>query len=129
MRHDHVDSLRRDLARDPSFDLACAEVIVAQYRRNTMAASDAAEALRNGCECETARVHLKAVIGALAGFLVGSRKATPWTHFVARELRDPGPVFEILYSNLWRPGVEITARLIACIVGKPQNDPGRAFRR
>jgi TetR/AcrR family transcriptional regulator, regulator of cefoperazone and chloramphenicol sensitivity len=42
---------------------------------------------------------------------------------VARELRDPGPAFEILYANLWRPGVEITARLIARILGKPENDP------
>jgi hypothetical protein len=38
-------------------------------------------------------------------------------------LRDPGPAFEILYANLWRPGVEITARLIACVLGKPENDP------
>ncbi len=103
--------------------LACAEAIVAQYRRNTTAASEAAEALRKGCAAETARAHLKAVIGALAGFLVGSRKAARWTHFVARELRDPGPAFEILYANLWRPGVEITARLIACILGQPENDP------
>jgi AcrR family transcriptional regulator len=103
--------------------LACAEAIVAQYRRNTTAASDAAEALRNGCEREAARVHLKGVIGALAGFLVGSRKATPWTHFVARELRDPGPAFEILYAKLWHPGVEITARLIARILSKPESDP------
>jgi AcrR family transcriptional regulator len=103
--------------------LACAEAIVAQYRSNTSAASAAAEALRNGCGTEAARGQLKAVIGALAGFLVGSRKATPWTHFVARELRDPGPAFEILYSNLWRPGIEITARLIARILGKPENDP------
>ena len=57
------------------------------------------------------------------GFLVGSRKAARWTHFVARELRDPGPAFEILYANLWRPGVEITARLIARILGKLENDP------
>jgi TetR/AcrR family transcriptional regulator, regulator of cefoperazone and chloramphenicol sensitivity len=103
--------------------LACAEAIVAQYRSNTTAASEAAEALRKGCAAETARAHLKAVIGALAGFLVGSRKAARWTHFVARELRDPGPAFEILYANLWRPGIEITARLIACIQGKPENDP------
>jgi TetR/AcrR family transcriptional regulator, regulator of cefoperazone and chloramphenicol sensitivity len=103
--------------------LACAEAIVAQYRSNTTAASEAAEALRKGCAAETARAHLKAVIGALAGFLVGSRKAARWTHFVARELRDPGPAFEILYANLWRPGVEITARLIACILGKPATDP------
>jgi TetR/AcrR family transcriptional regulator, regulator of cefoperazone and chloramphenicol sensitivity len=103
--------------------LASAEAIVAQYRRNTTAASEAAEALRKGCAAETARDHLKAVIGALAGFLVGSQQAARWAHFVARELRDPGPAFEILYANLWRPGVEITARLIACILGKPKNDP------
>ena len=44
---------------------------------------------------------------------------------MARELRDPGPAFEILYANLWQPGVEITARLIACIVDTPENDPTR----
>jgi TetR/AcrR family transcriptional regulator, regulator of cefoperazone and chloramphenicol sensitivity len=53
---------------------------------------------------------MNAVIGALAGFLVGSRKAAQWTHFVARELRDPGPAFEIPYANLWRPAIEIGAR-------------------
>jgi AcrR family transcriptional regulator len=103
--------------------LACAEAIVTQYRSNTTAASEAAEALRKGCAAETARAHLKAVIGALAGFLVGSQKAARWTHFVARELRDPGPAFEVLYANLWRPGIEITARLIVCILGKPATDP------
>jgi AcrR family transcriptional regulator len=102
--------------------LACAEAIVAQYRRNTTAATEAAEALRKGCTAEDARAHLKAVFVALAEFSVGSRKAARWTHFVARELRDPGPAFEILYTNLWRPGVEITARLIACILGKAEND-------
>jgi TetR/AcrR family transcriptional regulator, regulator of cefoperazone and chloramphenicol sensitivity len=103
--------------------LTCAEAIVKRYRRNTTVASEAAEALREGCAAETARDHLKAVIGALAVFLVGSRETERWAHFVARELRDPGPAFEILYANLWRPGVVITARLIACILGKPENDP------
>jgi TetR/AcrR family transcriptional regulator, regulator of cefoperazone and chloramphenicol sensitivity len=103
--------------------LACAETIVKRYRRNATVASEAAEALRHGCAAEAARDHLKAVIGALAEFLVGSRETERWAHFVARELRDPGPAFEILYANLWRPGVEITARLIACILGKPANDP------
>jgi TetR/AcrR family transcriptional regulator, regulator of cefoperazone and chloramphenicol sensitivity len=102
---------------------ACAETIVERYRSNTTAASKAAEALRQGCSAETARDYLKAVIGALAGFLVGSRETERWAHFVARELRDPGPAFEILYANLWRPGVEITARLIARILGKPESDP------
>jgi TetR/AcrR family transcriptional regulator, regulator of cefoperazone and chloramphenicol sensitivity len=102
---------------------ACAEAIVARYRRHTTAAAArAAEALDEDRAVETARAHLKAVIGALAGFLVGSQEAERWTQFVARELRDPGPAFEILYENLWRPGVELTARLIARILGHPDGD-------
>jgi AcrR family transcriptional regulator len=103
---------------------ACAEAIVERYRRRTaIAAAEAAEALKKQNAAETARSQLKALIGALAGLLVGSREAEGWAQFVARELRDPGPAFEILYEKLWRPGVEITARLIARILGSPEEDP------
>jgi TetR/AcrR family transcriptional regulator, regulator of cefoperazone and chloramphenicol sensitivity len=103
---------------------ACAKAIVERYRRHTtVAAAEAVEALKQNCTAETARIHLKAVIGALAGFLVGSKEAERWAQFVARELRDPGPAFEILYASLWRPGVELTARLIARILGSPESDP------
>lgn len=102
---------------------ACGEAIVDRFRRHTWdAASAAAEAMKEGA-AETARLHLKAVIRALAGFLVVSREAEGWAQFVARELRDPGPAFEILYENLWRPGVFTTARLIARILGVPEDDP------
>src|ERR1700691_279218 len=67
------------------------EAIVDRFRRHTRgAAAAAAEAMKDGA-VETARLHLKAVIRALAGFLVGSREAEGWAQFVARELRDPGP--------------------------------------
>jgi TetR/AcrR family transcriptional regulator, regulator of cefoperazone and chloramphenicol sensitivity len=79
--------------------------------------------MNQGCRGVTARVHLEALIEALARFLVGSREAEHWAQFVARELRDPGPAYEILYRKLWRPGVEITARLIARVRGIPENDP------
>jgi TetR/AcrR family transcriptional regulator, regulator of cefoperazone and chloramphenicol sensitivity len=103
---------------------ACAKAIVERYRRYTASdAAQAAKALAEGCPGESARAHLKAVIGALARLLVGSDKAQHWAQFVSRELRDPGPAFEILYSNLWRPGVELTARLIARILGRPESDP------
>jgi AcrR family transcriptional regulator len=103
---------------------ACAEAIVERYRRNTTAvAAEARKTLSEDCAPETARNQLKAVIGALARFLVGSKEAEHWAHFVARELRDPGPAFEILYSRLWRPGVELTARLIARILNNSQSDP------
>jgi TetR/AcrR family transcriptional regulator, regulator of cefoperazone and chloramphenicol sensitivity len=103
---------------------ACAEAIVERYRRHTtVAAAKAAETLHGNRTGEAARAQLKALIGALAGFLVGSQEAERWAQFVGRELRDPGPAFEILYEKLWRPGVEITARLIARILGSPENDP------
>lgn len=103
---------------------ACAETIVERYRRHTSAdAARAAKALAEGCPSETARTHLKAVIGALARLLVGSDEAQHWAQFLSRELRDPGPAFEILYANLWRPGAELTARLVARILGSPESDP------
>jgi TetR/AcrR family transcriptional regulator, regulator of cefoperazone and chloramphenicol sensitivity len=102
---------------------ACAEAIVERYRHHMKAVgARAAEALTGDCPPETARIQLKALIGALAGFLVGSSEAAGWAQFVARELRDPGPAFEILYAGLWRPGVEITARLIARILGRRESD-------
>jgi AcrR family transcriptional regulator len=107
---------------------ACAETIVERYRRHTGAAAQAARALNEQVlsddgAAEATRAQLKALIRALAGFLVGSTEAERWAQFVGRELRDPGPAFEILYENLWRPGVEIVARLIARILGRPQSDP------
>jgi AcrR family transcriptional regulator len=103
---------------------ACAKAIVERYRRHTAAdAAQAAKALTEGCPAETARAHLKTVIGALAGLLVGSDEAQHWAQFVSRELRDPGPAFEILYADLWRPGAELTARLIARVLGSSESDP------
>jgi len=108
---------------------ACAEAIVEGYRRHTkVAGAKAAEALKADCSAAAARVQLKALIAALGEFLVGSRETGRWAQFVARELRDPGPAFEILYAGLWRPGVEVTARLIARILGIPESDPAARIR-
>lgn len=103
--------------------LACAKAIVERYRAHTAGAGRAAaEALNQGCTAEAARNHLKAIIGALAGLFITSQETERWVQFVARELREPGPAFEILYTSLWRPGLELTARLIACIRGDHEGD-------
>ena len=108
---------------------ACAETIVERYRGHmAMAGTRAAALLKTRCVGEAARAQLKAVIEALGGFLVGSKEAQLWTPFVHRELRDPGPAFEILYENLWRPGVELIARLIARIWDRPDDDPDARIR-
>lgn len=103
---------------------ACATEIVERYRGHTSsAAGDAAQALRTGCAPEAARLHLKAVVAALAELLVGSGETLSWFQFVTRELREPGPAFEILYETLWRPGVDLTTRLIARMLGSSHDDP------
>jgi TetR/AcrR family transcriptional regulator, regulator of cefoperazone and chloramphenicol sensitivity len=108
---------------------ACAEALVERYRSHTAAAAaQAREALQEGSAAETARAHLKTLIRALAGFLVGSKDAQRWAQFVARELRDPGPAFEILYQKLWRPGVEVTARLVARMLGASESDSGARLK-
>ena len=102
---------------------ACAKEIVERYRRHTTsAAGEAAQALRADCGPDAARLHLKAVIAGLAELLVGSSETVGWLQFVTRELREPGPAFEILYDTLWRPGVELITRLIVRIVGNSQED-------
>lgn len=103
---------------------ACAEAIVDRFRANaSTAAGDARKALAGECSPDVARAHLKTVVGALAGFLIGTQESARWAQFVARELREAGPAFEILYERLWRPGVEVTSRLIARVRGVPNNDP------
>lgn len=102
---------------------ACAQTIVERYRRHTGAAAQEARASSADGSAATARSQLKALVRALAGFLVGSTEAASWAPFVARELRDPGPAFEILYESLWRPGVELVAGLIARILRRPPSDP------
>ena len=98
---------------------ACAEAVVDRYQaRTSAAAAAAAQILSKPCSPAVARAHLKAVIGALAGLLVESREAEGWVQFVGRELRDPGPAFEILYERLWHPGAELTSRLIGRIRGR-----------
>ena len=108
---------------------ACAETLVERYRGHTAAAAaKAREALHEDFAAATARLHLKTLIKALAGFLVGTKEAQPWAQFVARELRDPGPAFEILYKKLWQPGVELTARLVARVLGVPESDPAARIK-
>src|ERR1700691_5077935 len=51
---------------------ACAQTIVERYRQATGAAAQAARASSEDREAETTRAQLKALIRALAGFLVGT---------------------------------------------------------
>lgn len=99
--------------------LACAREIAARYEdRMLPAASAAAQALAAPMTAAAARNHLKAVIGALAEQLMTDREGEVWTAFALREMADQGPAFDMLYAQLWAPGIELTAQLAARAQGR-----------
>jgi len=98
--------------------LACATEIVDRYVRQmaTISAVDLTGALARA-DSAACRDHLKQLLRHLVQLLAGSDDALTWTTFVARELREQGPAFTILYERLWEPGARLLARLIAGVRG------------
>lgn len=97
--------------------VACAQEIVDRYSQRLLnPIVDAWTALPPEPSPDQARAALKAVLGALAELLVGTREAERWTGFVLREMTEPGPAFDVLYGQVWAPGVELVARLIGRIL-------------
>lgn len=93
--------------------LACAHEIVASYREGMGAVAGVKlAALRDGLEPDAARALLKQLFAALARFLLASHGSPDRSLFVQREIANPGPAFEILYAQLWRPGIELATELI-----------------
>ncbi|MBI1685164.1 CerR family C-terminal domain-containing protein [Caulobacter hibisci] len=112
--------------------LACARQIIDVYAvRMLPLVSEAHAALASPMSSEDARARLKAVLRPLAELLVGAGK-TPddnigdWTGFVLKEMTQQGPAFDILHGELWAPGVELTAGLIARVLG--QAETGQSAR-
>lgn len=98
--------------------LACAHAIVASYRQGMGAVAEVQyAALREPMSSHEARILLKRLFAALARFLFSTPGAKNPALFVQREIASPGPAFEILYSELWRPGIELATNLIIQATG------------
>jgi len=109
--------------------LACAEEIVGRYQQRMLPlVSEAHAALSAPMSPADARARLKAVLRPLAELLVGAGDADVWMAFVLKEMAEQGPAFDILYGQLWSPGVELTAGLIARAVGEAQTGPAARIR-
>lgn len=94
--------------------LACALEIVGGYRERMLQPIGGAQhALAANATPAQAKAALRTIVGMLAELLVGTRESQVWTAFVQREMADQGPAFTVLYENVWAPGVELVARLIA----------------
>ncbi len=93
--------------------LACAHEIVASFRLGTGAVAEAAAASLAKPDKSEAMIWLKRLFAALAHFLFSEEGAEDRALFVQREMTSPGPAFEILYAELWRPGIELAAALLS----------------
>ncbi|TXS90231.1 DUF1956 domain-containing protein [Parahaliea maris] len=103
--------------------MACAHEIVARYEEGLGNYIDeVAAALEGGLSPAQARSYLKEVMRRVSAISNDDADADLRTGFVLREMTEQGPAFEVLYKDLWQPGVEITAQLIACIEGKASPD-------
>lgn len=106
--------------------LACAQDIVARYHDGVgTVANVATHALAQPMESAEAATLLKRLMAALARFLLSSGEDVHRTLFVQREIASPGPAFEILYSALWRPGIELAAALISQARGNNADEQER----
>lgn len=94
--------------------LACAEDIVARYRERAAGlAKEAGFALDDAVDPDQCRDYLRRILHILLRIFAQTDEGQSRADFVAREMRDHGPAFDILYGQLWKPGVAIVARLVA----------------
>ncbi|MEI9985741.1 MAG: CerR family C-terminal domain-containing protein [Aliidongia sp.] len=69
------------------------------------------------------RRHLKSVIGALAACWSARPRSKAGRSSFPANCATPARLSRSSTDNLWRPGVELTARLIARILDRAESDP------
>jgi AcrR family transcriptional regulator len=103
--------------------LACARHIVARYYAQAAdLALEAGLALEAAPPPDVCSDYLRHILRRLLRLFAQGDAAGSQADFVAREMRDRGPAFQILYDQLWAPGVEITARLVAGCQGRAETE-------
>lgn len=103
---------------------ACADEILASFTGPLREVSITTfEAVRSGLDRQGAARQLQELLAALAEVMILSREVSEAADFLGREMREPGLAYQTLYSNLWGPGIELAARLVATIKGGVDIDP------
>lgn len=103
---------------------ACAEEILVNFTGPLSAVSGRTfEAVRSGLDRPGAAVQLQELLGVLADVMILSQEVSEAAGFVSREMREPGLAYHTLYRNLWAPGIELAARLVATIKGRSEVVP------
>ncbi|MEM9255568.1 MAG: CerR family C-terminal domain-containing protein [Pseudomonadota bacterium] len=100
---------------------ACAQEILDRFVQPLGQVSQrSAAALAHGLDRRAAARELEGLLSALADVMILSREVSEAADFVHREMREPGLAYSHLYNNLWSPGTELAARLVAAVKGRPR---------
>ena len=101
--------------------LACAREIVSEYQRRMLVMLTSVRISLDQQEAtpQTARASLKLVLDSLVDLQIAGRQSDIWMSFVLREIAEQGPAFDLLFEQLWAPGVDLIADLICCISAVP----------
>lgn len=99
---------------------ACAEAIVSGFRARMLPLVIAAREAADGASLSPAdaRLWLDRLLGALVAAIAAGPDDRLATDFVLRELSEPGPGYELLLRELWKPGILLVADLIARARGR-----------
>ncbi|MCC2979214.1 CerR family C-terminal domain-containing protein [Sphingomonas sp. IC4-52] len=96
---------------------ACAEHVVEQYRERMRA-----DAIKSDLTMPTtpaaARGALRRVMAILAAMLLDTTGNEGWLTFMIREMNGTGLAHELLYRDLWEPGLSLVAALVAATRGR-----------
>tara|TARA_R110001599_G_scaffold353880_1_gene601933 strand:- start:39251 stop:39946 length:696 start_codon:yes stop_codon:yes gene_type:complete len=102
---------------------ACTDEILANFVGPLAeVAQQALAAAEAGLDRKGAARQLQELLSALADVMIRSEQVSEAAGFVGREMREPGLAYQALYQNLWAPGIELAARLIATVKGRPDTD-------
>lgn len=98
---------------------ACAEHVVERYRASMQAGVAAIQA-NMPRERGSARAALGQVMAMLATVLLDIADEDGWMTFMMREMNGAGLAHDLLYRDLWEPGLALVAGLVAAVQGRSE---------
>lgn len=98
---------------------ACAEHVVERYRARMLTGVSAIQA-GMPMPPDVARAALQEVVSLLAGMLLDVAEDDSWATFMMREMNHKGLAHDLLYRDLWEPGLTLVAGLVAAIGGRAE---------
>lgn len=102
---------------------ACAEYVVERYRTRMRSGVEATQAAMPKAP-DQARAALRQIVSLLATMLLDEAEDDGWMTFMLREMNGAGAAHDLLYRDLWAPGLGLVADLIATCHTHAETDHG-----